>query len=54
MGVLGLCLLFAVIYVCDTWLFSKGYSTFCHKHKTEEEKELRRLQIDLLCKELKK
>lgn len=51
MGTLGLCLLIAVVYACDTWLFSRGYETFWHKHKTPEEKELQQLQIAKLRKE---
>jgi len=33
------------MYLCDTWLFSKGYNSFFHSFKTIEEKELRKYSI---------
>lgn len=39
-----LCL--AVVYAVDSWLFSKGYETWFHTHRTDEEKELQRKIIE--------
>ena len=35
----------SIMYLCDTWLFSKGYNSFFHSFKTIEEKELRKYSI---------
>lgn len=38
----------SVVWVCESWLFSQGYNTLFHHHKTPEEKEIQRLKIELL------
>jgi len=41
----GMWIFLSIIYICDTWLFSKGYNSFFHSFKTTEEKELRKYSI---------
>lgn len=41
----GFWLFLSILVVCDTWLFTKGYETLFHTHKTPEEKELQQQAI---------
>ena len=45
MDFLGFCIVLAAFIVCDTWVFLRGYDSFFHKAKTEEEKALRNATI---------
>lgn len=39
---------FAIIYAVDAWLFSKGYDTIFHGHKTDEEKRILEAQVRMM------
>lgn len=40
MGWLGFWIFLAVLAVCDTWLFYKGYESILWERQTEAEKQL--------------
>ena len=40
MEFLGFCIVVAAFIVCDTWIFLRGYNSFLHEAKTNEEKQL--------------
>jgi len=39
----GAGILLAAWLICDTYLFSKGYKSFFHSRKTDDEKEIQTL-----------
>lgn len=39
----GVGILLAAWLICDTYLFSKGYNSFFHSRKTDDEKEIQKL-----------
>lgn len=47
----GFWIFLSVVFACDSWLFSQGYNSFFHKHKTEEEKKIREAKIKMLEKQ---
>lgn len=48
MDTLDFWIFLSVCVICDAWLFSKGYNAFFYKHKTDEEKEIRKAIINNL------
>lgn len=42
----GIAILLATWLICDTYLFLKGYNSFWHSRKTEDEKEIQKLLMD--------
>ncbi len=48
---LGFWIFLSVYFVCECWLYLRGHNTLLLEHKTEEEKELRKLTIAKLRRE---
>ena len=48
----GFWIFLAVFVACDYWIFAKGYDSFFQTHKTAAEKELQRLKIEELRREV--
>jgi hypothetical protein len=48
----GFWIFLAVLVACDYWVFSQGYNGILLEHKTEQEKEIQRLKIAKLKKEV--
>lgn len=51
---LGFWLFLAVFVACDYWLFAQGYDSCLQRHKTAEEKELQKLKLKKLRKEIER
>lgn len=46
-GFFGFWIFLAVFFALDCFVFISGYDSICQKHRTEQEKQLQQVQIEI-------